>query len=365
MLTLARNDNIAESLSKINLKEAFINSKQKFYKSAIESGSSTLTDSDEQFLRGALEYIDPIVYKPLKSFFYYQDMPLMYGGGAIEYSSWYTAQYNCQTTNNNGISGSATVITKINATFEKHTTIVKSYAWASELSWIDEMKMSQVGSSIPALQDEGIMLYYNQKLDNLAFFGMIAEGDTGAYGLFNNSDITATTVDTEWVNATTPADEASAIQVFTDFNNVLIDIAEATAYDRNKMPNHIIFAPTIYTKLNQPMVLGSGNLPVAMSILEYIKKNNILNTLYTNSDEELLFFTNKYLENATYRSRGIITRYDRNVYCMPIAMDLTRGPTMYNPSTYAREVTYVAFLGQPQFKYPDAITYLDGLWAAS
>ena len=359
-------NSIQKSLSGLSLKSDFIKTKQviSIVGNGTRNDGSMLFDSaDGQFLKGGLEYIDPIVYKPLRRFHWYRDMPILPGGGAIEFASWYTAQYEAQSTNDNAISGSANVVTKINANFEKHISIVKAYAWATSLSWIDEMKMAQVGSSIPELQDEGVMLYYNQKLDNIAFFGMVDEGDADAFGLLNNTNISETPVTTEWVNETTPANEATPLEIFNDFNNFLLDIAEATAYDETKKPNHALFGSKVFTKLSQPMVIGTENTGLATSIIKYIKENMALKYMYDADGEDFMFFMNKYLTPSVgTNSRGVVYRYDRSVVRMPLPMDLTRGATMYNPTTLERLTTYVAFIGQVQFIYPNAIGYIGNIW---
>ena len=172
-------------------------------------GTKLYDASQEQFVTGSLERIDPKVYKPLKSFFWFRDMPIMPGGGALEFSSFYRASYEVNSTTSFATSGQANVIATVKANIEKYITIVKAYAWNTTLGWIDEMRMAQVGSSIPQLQIEGVMLYYNQKLDDIAFFGMLDEGNDGAYGLLNNADISATPAAKKWIDISTPANSAT------------------------------------------------------------------------------------------------------------------------------------------------------------
>lgn len=325
-------------------------------------------DSPEgQFVKGGLEWIDPIVKKPLRRFHWYRDMPILPGGGALEYSSFFRAQYEVSSSNDNAASGMANQVAEVKASFEKQITIVKSYAWNISIGWIDQMKMAQVGSSIPQLQNEGVMLYYNQKLDNIAFFGMVDEGNEDAYGLLNNPNITANPVDKPWIDFADPSNEADEIEIFRDINISILSIVEETAYDPEKAPNHALLPDKVYTKLSQPMVIGSANTGVLTSIIEYTKQNMAMKHMYdTSSDEvDFLFFMNKYLSKPEYgvgnNGRAVFYRYDREAVRMPLPMDLTRGATMYNPQSFEVMTSFVAFIGQPQFIFPETILYRDNI----
>lgn len=358
-----------QDLMGVSLQEAFKKKYQTF--SVMDTYDSqgkkiNAMDSPEgQFVKGGLEWVDPIVKKPLKRFHWYRDIPILPGGGAIEYSSFFRAQYEVSSQNDNVASGLANVVAEVKASFEKEITIVKSYAWNVSIGWIDEMKMAQVGSSIPELQNEGVMLYYNQKLDQIAFFGMVDEGNDTAYGLLNNSNIPAVEVDKPWISFEDISNEADEIEIFRDINVTLLSIVEATAFDETKAPNHFLMGSDVFTKLSQPMTIGSGNTAIYTNIINYTKENLAMKHMYDTGDGvDMLFFMNKYL-NPKYGvgsdGRVVAYRYDREAVRMPLPMDLTRGATMYNPQSFEVMTSYVAFIGQPQFIFPETILYRDGV----
>lgn len=316
--------------------------------------SKLVKDSDAtMFLTNALERIDPVIHKPLARFYYQDAMPIMYGGGALEFSAFFRVNYNAYDSNKNVTSGNNNIITEVKATIQKYQTIVKAYAWSIATGWIDEMKLGQIDSSILQQTEEGVRLYYNQKMDDIAFYGFVNEGTTQAYGLINNANV-ATTLSSGTFDTLTPT------QIVNELNTLLAGIAQATEYNNMYPTNHILVPPSIYTILAQPMVISNENgTAVFKNVLEYFKANNYVRMMFGSDD--IMILPLPYLETAgaDTSKRIVAYRYDEACVRMPLPMDLTRGATMFDVGAMEYKTVFVAFIGQPQFVYSKTIGYLD------
>lgn len=320
-------------------------------------GGKLVKDSDEgMFLSNALERIDPFIHKPLMRFYWSGAMPILYGGGAVEFASFFRINYNSYDANKNVTSGSNNIITTVKVAIQKFQTMVKAYAWKIGIGWIDELKYRQIGSDILTQLDEGVRAYYNQKLDDIAFFGFVKEGAEDAYGLANNANVTAIESDVQFDAAgTTP------LQIVNAINGLLASIASRSEYNVVYRTNHLLLPPSVYTAMIQPMTIGGQNGAIYTNVMEYFKATNYVKALYGNDD--LVILPIPYLETAATgnKKRAIAYCYDEACVRMPLPMDLTRGATMFNPTEMETQTPFVTFIGQPQFVYLSTIGYLDNI----
>lgn len=340
-----------------SVKDAFREIQDKFVSNFASTNVGGVKAKDSEaglFLYNALERVDPYLHKPLTRFYWKDAMPILYGGGAVEFASFFRVNYNTYDANKFVTSGNNNIISTVKATIQKFQTMVKAYAWKIEIGWIDEMKYRQVGADILNQLDEGVRLNYNQKLDDVAFFGFVNEGASDAYGLANNANVTASVsnVDFDGVS-TTPTD------IVDELNAFLAGIAAKAQYNKEYVVNHILLPNSVYTALSQPMTIGSANGAIYTNVLEYFKANNYIRMIYGSDD--IVIVPVPYLETAGADAsrRAIAYCYDENVIRMPLPMDLTRGATMFNTTSMATETPFVTFIGSPQFIYTSLIAYLD------
>lgn len=321
------------------------------------------TDSvDGLFQANALERIDAIVKKPLYRFFWYQDMPVLYGGGALEHASYFRMNFSTQPMTGQVASGQANVGQLVRVQVEKTITRVKPFWWVIAMGWVDQLKFGQVNFDIWSLFDEGVRKHYNKLLDEVAFFGLPEVADS--YGLVNNPAITSVDFDeaADGITVGTAWEDATTLELFNVLNTQIIEMIKDMEYDGRFTPNHIILPIEMFTYLAQPVVIGSPTgAAVATSALEYLEKNLASN--YAGYGNGVKFFPNRYLTGAGDNSAGriVITHFDQEVYRMPLPMDLTRGATVFNPTAMETQAPYVCFVGEPQFIYKKAIRYIDNL----
>ena len=348
------------TLKDMSVKDGFIEAQKALSNMGtayIPGTNKIVKDSDSgMFLSNALERIYPYLHKPYVNFFWEKAMPILYGGGAVEFASFFRVNYNAYDANKNVTSGNNNIITEVHATIQKFQTMVKAYAWSISIGWIDEMKLRQVGSSILQLVDDGVRYYYNQKLDDIAFFGFVNEGAATAYGLANNANVAVTESDVTFATAT-------GEEIVDALNTLLSGIVNATLLDRRYEPNHLLLPPSVFQYLAKPMVVGSvgagSGTAVVTNVANYFAQNNYIRTLWGNDD--LMIIPVPYLETAgtTNSKRAIAYRYDESCIRMPLPMDLTRGATMFDPTAMATKTQFVTFIGSQQFVYIKTIAYLD------
>lgn len=346
------------------IKEAFIKQQTMLENMMMKSNGTTeffAKDSEAGlFYYNMLEKIDTKIHAPLTRFYWLEAMPIEYGGGAVEFASFFKVNYLSYDANKNSASGAQNVITEVKVGFEKRRTVVRAYSWKIDIGWIDELKYRQVGADIMNTLDESVRTYYNQKLDDIAFFGMVNEGVEEAYGIANNPNITAT-------DATGTFDTLEPIGVFDELNSLALSVVKATNYSRTYVPNHMLVPPEIYQWITVPLVVGSGtgNVGVAQSILEYFNNNNVIKTMF--GSDEFMILPVQYLSTAGTSNQGriICYCYDNNCIRLPLCMELTKGATMFDTTQMTYSTPYVTFIGQPQFVYPSTMAYLDKVLPAA
>lgn len=320
-------------------------------------GNQLVKDSEMGlFLYNALERIDPYLHRPMARFYWQDAMPIMYGGGAVEYASFFRTNYNAYDANKNVTSGNNNIITTVKVSIQKFQTMVKAYAWKTELGWIDELKYNQVGADILTQMDEGVRFYYNQKLDDITFFGFVNEGVPTAYGLFNNADVATIQSAVEFdAQDTTPA------QIVSELNKLIAGITSRVEYNTIFKVNHLLLPPSIYGAMAQPMTIGSANGGIYTNVMEYFKANNYLKMIFGTDD--LIILPNPYLETAGAEQsrRAVAYCYDEAAIRLPLPMDLTRGASMFNSTSMATETPFVTFIGSPQFVRTSLIGYMDNI----
>lgn len=338
----------------ISIKDAF-RKVQNSMASKMSGGNLSAVAKDSEtglFLYNALERIDPILHKPLTRFYWAGQMPILYGGGAVEFASFYRINYNSYDANKFVGSGNGNILSTVKVNIQKFQTMVKAYNWILQVGWIDDMKYRQVGADILSQLDTGVRMYYNQKLDDIAFFGFVNEGVTDAYGLFNNANITATDSSVEFADATPK-------QIVDELNALIAGISANVEYNSTYVVNQLLLPPSVYSALLQPMTIGSATGAIYTNVMEYFKANNYIRGFYGRDDFVIL--PNVYLETAgaTSSKRAVAYCYDEGVVRMPVPMDLTRGATMFNTTSMTYDTPYVTFIGNPQFVYESLVGYLD------
>lgn len=337
------------------LEKLFNNGKSLLSKEGFAKDSAT-----DLFVSSGLEYIDPTLHKPMSRYFALRDMPHMMVGGAMEEASFFKTNFAINTGNGSSLgSGNNGVVTTVKAQLQKKTTRIQPRQYVLEYGYIDSLKAKTIGFDFMSLFDEGVRHQYNIEKDNIAYYGLVefSVGSNPSEGLLNASGIAKTTVSTKFENMT-------GEQLVSTLTGALLDTYSDIAYDSTYLPNRILVPTSLFKKLVLPLAVIGQNGSTAttgVSTLSYVKEALKASIAEENVDISILPLPYAETEGTASTGRIVIYKYGMDVVRMPIGMDLTRGATLFDPSTQSIKTNYVAFIGEPQFVRKNAIRYIDNI----
>lgn len=314
-------------------------------------GDSQVND-DLGFLSNALEFIDTRVYRPLANFFWYRDLPYKMAGGAVEYASYYKKNYTYDETTPYA-SGQNNVLVTVGVGYQKITTRVSPFSLILKVGLIDSMKADKMALDIYQDLDDGILFKWNTLMDSITFFGL--PGLSDSYGLFNNTNVKTTAeTGTKW-------NVMGGVDMFNAISARFLDIIAESGYDAKAVPNRLLVPMAVFTQLASPLQIASGGVTATtgISLFQYLKENLVFN--FAGYDGSVDIFANPYLATIGTNSTGrmVIYRYDEDIVRGIMGMELTRGATLFDPSSVSYKTTFVSFVGEPQFVYLAPIQYYD------
>jgi hypothetical protein len=161
------------------------------------------------------------------------------------------------------------------------------------------------------------------------------------------------TVDKIPVDAWTGASPDAWVQSIND--------ALTAVYTNSKtvhLPDTVILPPAKFSMLTGAYVIGAGAVGVAVSALEYLRKNNIYTAL---TQKELKIKTLRYLEGAGVAGvdRAIICEWNARNFVLPFPLAYQLAQPVPIPLGVEMFAEYI--FGSFNVRYPGSMAYLDGL----
>jgi hypothetical protein len=304
------------------------------------------------FLESELEKLDPKVREPLTSVTWMRDIPVKSGGGWVDFTSVFSVDYAITGPNQYGIiGGQTTQIPIVQANVSKDIYRVFNWGNVLKVSYIDMQKAQGVGRALEDMLDKGIRLNWNKTLDQFTYLGPNA----GNAGLFNNSNITASSVPNgaggtaTWVTKT-PA------EILKDVNNAMVATWAASQYDLTGMSNQILIPPAQYAWIASQLVSTAGSV----SILTYLLENNIGRT----QGIELKIFPSRWAigAGASGHDRMLCYVNDEDRVYLDVTVPCNRVMTMPTVAEGGAYLTlYLAQIGVVKFLYTQPCAYYDGI----
>lgn len=304
-------------------------------------------DSAGAFLIGELERLDQTLHAPLAAVTWARDIQLREDVSiADEVSSFtnstFAAAGGASPNGKSWIGKDANAIQGIALDIGK--TAHPLNLWGMQLGWtIPELESAQkLGRPVDAQKFEGMQLKYQMDVDEQVYIG---DGVLGTTGLVNDAGVTVTNAVTgNWGSAT-------ADQILGDVNALLESTWESSAFAR--CPDKLLLPPLKFSSLVSKIVSSAGNI----SILEYLKKNSICNSI---NGRELDIQPLKWLtgRGAAGKDRMVAYTNDRNLVRFPL-VPLQRTPLEYRG--IHQLTTYFGRLGQVETVYPETVGYVDGI----
>jgi hypothetical protein len=315
-------------------------------------------DSAGAFLVGELERLDPTLHMPLAAVTWSRDIDLREDVTMADESSSFTnstfaAPGGVTPTGISWAGKDVNAITGISVDINK--TAQPLPIWAMELSYsIPELESAiKVGRPIDQQKFEGLNLKHQMDIDQLVYIG---DSTMGSAGLFNNSNITATTAAAGNQGTTTWATKTPQ-EILADVNTILQNTWAASGYA--VIPDRLLIPPTQYGVLTSQIVSNAGN----MSILKFLEENN----LAVQRGGQLKILPAKWAigmgAGGTPQVLNTVDRalaYARDSQRVRYPMTpLQKTPLQYYALWYL--TYYYCRLGAVEFVFPSTMQYLDAI----
>jgi len=329
------------------------------------------------FATNALERLDMNVRKQALRTYATRDIPVQYGGGALESIKGFREAY--QLPKGGFIGGDTNEVRLVKVDFKAQFVPVKPLTYGLRLGMIDSLKNGVIGFDAIAKQGEAIQKAFALDFDRIAYVGERGEDGTTSdtnvdYGGLLNLDgvssldlettadysLTAKKLELLYIN--------KVIEIFTD---VLNTIAKQVDFTADLMPNKILFYKELFGWLNSTATASDGsgtpfrtNRMILQEALDtwcetqQFDKISLVMLPYLSSD--ISDTKDASMVNDGVNNTGLIVIYRQDPYSMylPLPMDLTGGAIVFDINTNAYRKNYLAFVGYLMNFYTDNIYYI-------
>lgn len=331
------------------------------------------------FATNALERLDMQVRRQALRTYATRDIPIYYGGGALESIKGFKEMY--QLPKGGFIGGDTNEVRLVKVDFKAQHVPVKPLTYGLRLGLIDSMKNDVVGFDAIAKNSEVISKAFFLDMDRVAYVGERGEdgstSDTNVdyAGLLNLDNVgvldleTTTEVDLDTIKKLEHLPIAKVIDIFI---HVLNQIAKNVDFDPELVPNKILFYRELYAWLSSPAdSYRRGVTPFrtnrmflqealdAWTETQQFDKINLVMLPYLSAD--IGDTKDASMVNAGTNDAGRIVIYRQDPYSLylPLPLELTGGAVVFDINANAYRRNYLAFIGYLMNFYTDNIYYID------
>ena len=335
------------------------------------------------FATNALERLDMNVRRQALRTYALRDVPIQYGGGALESIKGFKETY--QLPKGGFIGGDTNQVRLVNVDFKPQFVPVKPLTYGLRLAYIDSLKNDMVGFDAISKQGEAIQKAFYLDLDRIAYVGQRGEaGSTtdvsGDYrGLLNFEGVTVTNLETTSNYGLTAKklellNINKAIEVFIGELN---SMAKDNDFEAFLMPNKALFYKEYFAWLNQTAVGADGNATpfrTNKAILQEALDTWCDSQGFDRIETVMLPYLSADISSAVAggtkdpsmvvtgtnsNGRVVLYRQDPYVAYLPLPMDLTGGAVVFDINTNAFRKNYLAFVGYIMNFYKTSFRYID------
>jgi hypothetical protein len=311
----------------------------------METFDKRTVDSTGAFLVGMLEKFDPKINEPLVSVTYTRDISLRTDVSLSDESASFTQDSFAAKDGSTGgyVGTNTTTVGEVGLDVKK--VIQPLNLWSKKASWtiVELMRSMQLGRPIDSAKLNVLLLDFQMEADRTAYIGSTKFGTTG---LFNSPGISASNALTgNWATA-------AADLMIADMTDLLQRAYEASAF--TVAPTDLRLDPTSFGILQSTKVSSAGN----MSVADYFKVNCISNTI---NGRPLTILPQKYLaagQAVSNKNRMVAYTNDPQYVQFPL-VPMQRQQMVY--ADIAQSVAYLGNIGQTELRYPETLSYADGL----
>jgi hypothetical protein len=203
--------------------------------------------------------------------------------------------------------------------------------------------------------EDGTRLLYDRYIDRAVYKGF---PDQEIYGLVNHPSVTASNVAMNAGNTSRKWKDKTPQEIMDDINDAIETAWAATEYDDSAVPNHILIPPEQFALLQGTIMSVNGVITNA-SVLDYIKNNNMANTL----GQYLEIYPCRHCIGAGTGStdRMIVYNHDPRFIDFQIPVSLNRIGSNWNIQNLSFDTIYASLIGAVRPHYTQPILYKDGI----
>jgi hypothetical protein len=307
------------------------------------------------FLTGELEKQDPRLLEPLTSLTAPRDIDMLPGGGWTSITSNVFVDYATTGNDEDSIIGSETTNIPVSqANISKDVFKVHTFSEILRAPLFDELKLQQIGKSLPQILDDGVRLNHSKMIDRNVYVGI---SKTGTYGLINNPNIIATPA----VNGAAGSplwSKKTPIEIMNDVNQLITTTVINSGYDLSGMANRILIDWANYAYIANTPVTIAG-VQGAQSILNYLLENNIA----ANQGIQLEIYPCRWCVGAGVGGTQRMVAYAKasNRVNIDLPVPLSRVMTAPNTTSASYETIFASQFSQVKFLYYTCAGYSDGI----
>ena len=311
------------------------------------------------FLSSMLEYPNVELVKPLAAVTHARDIPIKTGGGYVEFTSNWAAEYATTGGNQYGLQGTQnTEIPMVQVNIKKGIWPANNWQNSMSVSYIDLKRLADAKSQgIPApyslqeLLDGGIKLNWGKSLDHVTYLGWL-----GYPGLINNPNVTS-------VQAAAGAggsplwSKKTTTEILADVNTALLYTQENSGYDLEGLADTILVDYEHWSILNTPMTTGGFN-----SLLEYILANNVARR--QGVELEILPLPDPWIQAQGYAGTNMMLAYKKSEKSLRLQIPQPVQKIMTVPSVTmggSYQSIFSACIGVVQWLRPTTAVYVWGI----
>ncbi len=330
------------------------------------------------FATNALERLDMNVRKQALRTYATRDVPIQYGGGALESVKGFKEMY--QLPKGGFIGGDTNEVRIVKVDFKPQFVPVKPLTYGLKLGLIDSMKNEVVGFDAISKYGEAIQKAWALDIDRIAYVGSRGEDGTTsesglAYGgLLNLSGVTNVDLETTsdyglgTIKKLEKLDINTVISVFTQLLN---ELAASVDWEPTLMANKVLFYKELYSWLNATAANASGtqtpfrtNRMILQEALDSwcdsqdFDRISMVMLPYLSSD--ISATKDASMVKAGTNSTGLLVFYRQDPYSLylPMPMELTGGAIVFDINTNAFRRNYLSFVGYILNFYTDNMRYV-------
>jgi hypothetical protein len=307
------------------------------------------------FLEAENEKVERKVLEPLAAVTWQRDIFTDVGGGWVDGTSHFFADYGNSDMTQLGLVGTETTeISRVQGEINKVVYPVFNWEVTSDIKYIDLEKTKGAGRSLQDLYSKGVILKWNKTIDHIVYIGTpVSISLPGGTGMMNNPSVTASlapvgaAASSRWALKTPQ-------EILADINFVLVQTVVQSAYDVSGMADTILIPWTQYGILQQPITLAGCN-----SIEEYVLANNIAKR----NGIELKILPVGWASGQGSGGTDLLTAYrnDRERVKFDITVPMQQVQTTFSVPRAAYETLWAGQIGVVKFLFPQSAYYLFGI----